>query len=559
MAHQTQPYNRSFRGSLGAGMGSLIGGSGKTYYILEHKVSSKYHRAGESQEIIVNQIELGRDPKCQVRFDESFTTVSRRHAAIIRDGDRWKLIALSETNPTYLNGKVIQREWYLQNGDEIQLSANGPKLGFIIPTGNKATVGSIGLSRRLSLFRHQALRPYKQALTALSIVLLLVIAGAVGWGFYAHDQQKQLEAKYAQLEADKIKIEEDAANLEAEMLSIKENSLLDQAEKDKQLKDLEVRASGLRNTIAKTQSELEALKESGVKPAAPKPAAPTTTPGAATAVAGTSGTAGAGTTTATEAFSEVTQCNAYVYSIFAEKWDITDIDGRVEEILRPNPTIGTGFLLNNGKFVTARHVIEPWVYYPYMSLNDEAEKFFVRLNLAAYNGGKVVVHYKAISGSGQTLTFRSDQFLSNRGGEVEIDSVRFGTNSNGRPLYAYTRTSAIIRYDWACFDTGLQGGLNFNFAPNLTPGTELEILGFPDGRGAENLNHIVPINSSCRLSRQGLDAESMTMMVSNENIEEGNSGGPVLHKNNGSYEVVGLVSGTTKRKGRIIPISAIAD
>ena len=81
----TQNYKRTLAGSVGAGMGALMGASGRTYFILEHKTSSKYHQAGESQKIIVDQVELGRDASCQVRFDESFETVSRKHAAIVRD------------------------------------------------------------------------------------------------------------------------------------------------------------------------------------------------------------------------------------------------------------------------------------------------------------------------------------------------------------------------------------------------------------------------------------------------------------------------------------------
>ena len=79
-------------------MGSVFNPRGRKYYILEHKVSSKYHRAGEAQEIIVDQIEIGRDSRCQVRFDDNFSTVSRRHAAIIKDGDNWKLVQISKTN-----------------------------------------------------------------------------------------------------------------------------------------------------------------------------------------------------------------------------------------------------------------------------------------------------------------------------------------------------------------------------------------------------------------------------------------------------------------------------
>ena len=56
----TQNYKRTLAGSVGAGMGALMGASGRTYFILEHKTSSKYHQAGESQKIIVDQVELGR-------------------------------------------------------------------------------------------------------------------------------------------------------------------------------------------------------------------------------------------------------------------------------------------------------------------------------------------------------------------------------------------------------------------------------------------------------------------------------------------------------------------
>lgn len=170
---QTTNYKRTFSGSVGSGMKSVLGDKGRRFFILEHKVSSKYHKAGDSQRIIVDEIEIGRDPRCQVRFDEQFTTVSRRHAAIVRDGDNWKLVQLSKTNSTYLNGHKVENEWYLQNGDEIQLSTNGPKLGFIAPAGDKGLVKSIGMTARLSLFRQQALRPYKTAVSILAACLII--------------------------------------------------------------------------------------------------------------------------------------------------------------------------------------------------------------------------------------------------------------------------------------------------------------------------------------------------------------------------------------------------
>jgi hypothetical protein len=110
------------------------GNEQQSYIILEHKVGSRYHNAGELQKIDADRVEIGRDLRCDVRFDENFETVSRRHAVIIRDGNHWKLAPLSQTNSTFINGETVHREWFLQHGDEIQCAVNGPKLVFRIGT-----------------------------------------------------------------------------------------------------------------------------------------------------------------------------------------------------------------------------------------------------------------------------------------------------------------------------------------------------------------------------------------------------------------------------------------
>ena len=207
MAQATQPYKRSLSGSIGSGMKSVLGGNDRRFYVLEHKVSSQYHKAGESQRIIVDQIEIGRGHECQVRFDESFTTVSRRHAAIVKDGDNWKLVQLSQTNSTYLNGRRVEKEWYLQSGDEIQLSTNGPKLGFIVPQGDKGLVKSIGLTARMNLFRQQALRPYKIALIVLSILFVLAVGGLIAYNVYQNKiHQEEMAVMQEQVDMTKQEV-----------------------------------------------------------------------------------------------------------------------------------------------------------------------------------------------------------------------------------------------------------------------------------------------------------------------------------------------------------------
>ena len=181
-------------------MAAVFNASGRQYYILEHKTESVYHHAGESQKIIVDQIELGRDASCQVRFDESFETVSRRHAAIVREGDGWKIINLSQTNPTFVNGQPIPGEWKLSSGDEIRLSSRGPLMGFIIPQGKQSLVSSIGMTERLNLFRQQALRPYKTALWIMAIVLILAVGGLITWNVLQSNKfDQELQTKQEQI------------------------------------------------------------------------------------------------------------------------------------------------------------------------------------------------------------------------------------------------------------------------------------------------------------------------------------------------------------------------
>jgi hypothetical protein len=209
-------YKRTVAGSVGAGMGAIFNGSGRTYYILEHKTSSKYHSAGESQKIIIDQIEIGRDASCQVRYDESFDTVSRKHAAIVRDGNNWQLIHLSTSNPTLVNGRPIQGTYYLQSGDEIQLSVNGPRLGFIQPQGKQGLTSSIKLTERMNLFREQALRPYRRAIWALAALLLLVILGFGAWNYKLHLDNQALRQEMAMYSAQVDSLGMLKANLEVQ-------------------------------------------------------------------------------------------------------------------------------------------------------------------------------------------------------------------------------------------------------------------------------------------------------------------------------------------------------
>ena len=525
MAQQTT-YKRSFAGSVGSGMQSIMGGGGRRFYVLEHKVSSRYHKAGESQRIIVDQIELGRGSGCQVRFDESFPTVSRRHAAIVKEGDNWKLVQLSQTNSTYLNGHRVQKEWYLQSGDEIQLSTNGPKLGFIIPQGNAGLVKSIGMTARLNLFRQQALRPYKQALTALACLLVIVI----GIGTF----------KIANMDNElKRKGQEIAGLIDAnrENTSRADSLAAELVANNQKLGDYEQTISDLIQKVIQGEQTISQLREEITE-------------------------IGSG-----EAISNdlSDQCYPHTYAIVQLRMELK-MNGETLEALdythdsNGNPqtaVVGTGFMLSDGRFITARHVTETYYYYEANWSSDPEQNAQIKSQLAfqnaiANNGGEVISYFKAISNSGRSLTFNTTQCTCDR----SHDATSTRTLDNGTPVVL--KSANVSTTDWTCFRSSGSEGLPFDdqLSGSLPAGTRLQILGFPLGRGAEDIAHPSPISSHAEVARQGLDVDG-TIMASNDDTQSGNSGGPVFVKENGKYTVVGILSGSTAGKGRIVPIRVV--
>lgn len=516
MSQPTKRYKKTLGGSLGAGMKSLMGSANKKYFILEHKVNSKYHKAGENQEIIVDQVEIGRSSTCAVRIEGDapmFDVVSRKHAAIVKDGQNWKLVHLSQTNSTYLNGHKVGKEWYLQNGDEIQLATNGPKLGFIIPSGKKSTIGSIGLTRRLSLFRQQALRPYKTAIAVLACLLLLLSSGGGYKLWDLHNQNMRLEA-----DAEKSK-------QEIQHLAVINDSIAK-----------EVVAKG--ETISEMQKQITILKDR-------KPQIINKTITKVVRVPSPDSKHDIDN-------DAINRCLPNIFYIQTLGFEITTPDGKrttVEcgsgENQLPGWS-GTGFILSDGRFITARHVTEGWYFFV---SGGQVNKNLLMLNAIANNGGKVVALFGAVSSSGTKLTFRSDQFTCNR--------------SHDRENHTEDGTKVVManldNTDYAYFRASQSGGLKYDSSKssNLERGTKLTVLGFPLGLGANGINDINPIYGSGIVAANGL--QNGVILTTDTNYEQGNSGGPVFYTDeNGDLVVVGIVSaGAGRNTGFVVPLSSL--
>ena len=510
MANQTiKAQGNTFSGSIGAGMGSIFNPGGRKYYILEHKVSSKYHKQGESQEIIVDTVELGRDSRCQVRFDERFNTVSRRHAAIVKEGDGWKLVHLSKTNSTFLNGRPIKDEWYLQNGDEIQLSVNGPKMGFIIPTGNKATVGSIGLTRRLSLFRQQAMRPYKNAIATLCAILLVTIIGFGGWGIWEHNARMN-DKLLAELRADSLS----QCLLKADSALVLNREYTDSVRKSAEYNNRQL--AGQQLHLSSALGQMKAV--SGIaNDAALKKAANS------------------------------------VYYIRVEKVDIVLPNGESMTVTRGTEGYsslfwsGTGFMLDDGRFITARHVIDGLKY-----ISSPSEHTKIALNDVENSGGSVIFTFGAYSAN-HSFSFTNKNFVTNRSTD-EVKVFEMDLDDDGEDeIYTITLADAGS-VDWACMHTSFRGDLKANpsASTSLKQQTRLVVLGYPKGYYAENVK---AIQGSCMVAADGIHRG--VIVITERNFEHGNSGGPVLRVlPDGNLEVIGIISsGYGDTIGFIVPIA----
>ena len=480
--------------TMGAGLSALSGG-GKTFFVIEHKTATARHKAGESQQIIVDYIEMGRDPQCAVRFSDQDGTVSRRHAAIFKDKDgNFVIKNLSATNPTLVNGRPVENEWFLKNGDEVQLSLEGPKLSFLTPANNKTS--TIGMTRRLSLFAKQALRPYRtqiRVLTGVVVLALAVIAYMVYFYVTGLNPQMNDLKKITKSQADSI-------------TSInKENKGLQEKFK-KSFADLD-------NKIKKSKSN--------------------------------TGGGGKGNRCDTCSISEeLSATYPSIYFVYATKL-VVEYAGETQEITDYSWS-GTGFLLTDGRFITARHVVEPWFFY---TPDDEG---MVTLNLYANNGGTVTVYFKATSPDGSVIEFKNTDFIVDRSGDV-ANAVQ---DKSGTELTAY-QASLNDGKDWASYKTGKAGKVAFDndLSNNLKSGNIIHIVGYPYGLTLQDQGKLKPFYSRSTVAQDGL--VNGVIHINDRNFDHGNSGGPVFFEKNGKYYAVGIISaGYGTSVGCIVPVSA---
>jgi pSer/pThr/pTyr-binding forkhead associated (FHA) protein len=437
-------------------------------FILKYLNNSKDYKMGQKQTIVSEHILMGRDSTCEVRFGNKYDTVSRIHASISKEGDEWKIKNLSKSNPTLINGNPVNKAWYLSSEDVIQLSYEGPKLRFSVPS--PAEKKSIPWS---VVIKEQVIRPYKKYVIAASVFFALVISSLV----YVIVKQGET-------------IDQQLIDITEIQKSTKEQS--------------EITKSRLDSIQAVYKKEVENDKKIN------RPIGEKISP----------------------FFKDIW----YIYATGVEIY----FEGE-KEYFDDYEWSGTGFLLDDGRLITAGHVVRPWLF----GVKDKSEAF---LNLIDNGTGNVRADFIAISPDGKKIEFSSN--------DVRVSSRRISKEFNVDDV-AYEMKEVEWKNDWASIKTKYKGKLSASssLSNNLKISNRLHILGYPYSLGVTEKG-MTPIYSSSDVSTKGL-VEGM-IQLTDRNFESGNSGGPALFEYNGKLKVVGIVSaGIGNSLGYLVPISKI--
>lgn len=516
MSKATQKIGTGVK-AIGAGL-KMVGGTDVPTYTLQFLTPSEKHPVHSSQTIVVPYAELGRDGNCLVQFGKDTPMVSSKHAAIEQRGPETILKQLSQTNQTFINGRPVLQEWFLTDGDEIQLSATGPRLRYVNST---AKTSGIGLSKRIQLFARQSLRPYRRALITL---LVLFVAGAAGAAYLVvtlRTDNRQLQRAYQAIDQQTKAQQEAIQKGDSLFVAGRRETANKLAAANRENGALQRELTGLK----------QALEKSRKTPPSPATAQPVVIP------------ANAG-----ELLPKmIEQVRRHVYFL---KMYLT-VEGEIE---RTYVGSGTGFLLSDGRFITARHCVQPWAYTK-LEAKEKPDEMWLMVNWLYYNRPKeaIKLELELTSPENKSIVLPAEKFVVSDGQDLYYTGIDVGLGPGKIQL-----ASLEDGTDWAFCSVDTKSAVGIPADPaeatQLKTGTVVHILGYTFGLGNSG-EAPSPFYSTANVSQTGLI--NGLINVTNLGFAQANSGGPVFVEKDGKLVNVGLVSAGNAELGLVVPINAI--
>lgn len=490
--------------SLTAGM-KVLGGVNTPTFTLEYLSPTNGKQQGAFETIVVPYIELGRDRSCGIRFGDDTPTVSRKHAAIERKGNETYILNLSKSNPTLVNGRPVNDRYFLNNGDEIQLSLEGPRLRY---NTTKQGTAKMGFTSRMNLVMQQSIRPYRTAVIAISMVLLVAIGVA---GFLIYNMQQTLveqenlialQAEITQSQADSL------AALNARNVDLSSRFATTQQAFERERARREQERTEMESTIDELREQSERLLASG----------------------------------GNVNFADIIEpLKGYVLALRLHRLDMS-YGGSQESYDLGGQLMCTGFLMQDGLFVTARHCIDLY--------DLEEDSPFAEANIIEHSGGSATFHFTAESYDGAIRFSFTNKELTADFSQDPMHRIDLGGGNQG----AVRETRFFSGADWAYMQTPLSGGLAYNkpLSRELRNGTDLFVLGYSYGERLRTSGNLEPYFSTAKVALSGI--EDGVIQAAEAGSDGGNSGGPVFTLHEGEATVIGIVTGAYVKIDYITPI-----
>lgn len=580
---QFQPATSNFGATIMQSVNLMRGKNVSNFSIVFLDPTEK-HSAGQHQSFYMPNIVFGRGSKCHVKYGDNYKTVSREHASITSNGNQQYLNHNSSAkNPTLVNGNPISGTHLLQNGDEIQFSHDGPKVRY---NTSQVKTSTIGVTSRIGSAVGQALKPYKNAVRILGLLLLSSLA----FGGYNMYKSNQLSGELSEATSVISYLEDEASMLDEKMknMSNKSNANYQKLLRDKNALQKQITDLKKNPTIVERYTEEKDKDNSNVYRLGKTNNTNTKSTRANASSDDVGGVADRGQGYENSQDDWVDNNNKEIVDhnilpkpdVFlllckrievsykgktepmgVEKFYAYDVDNPLSEN-RDAILLGTGFVDEGGDLYTARHVVQPWRF-----VNPNAPQSFkdlmMEINLLETNGADVSLYFDAFSKEGKEHAFNTKnmRFDDSKDEFIQLDKkykLEYFKPLSKKVDQKFKKTTENFS-DWAKInfqniDSEIK--ISRGKSEKLKTGTKLHCLGFSNGLTFQSARRRVDPLYSVTTVAQDYTLDGV-INTSGLPFGSGNSGGPAMVYKNGEFIAVGIITAGLDGNACIVPIQRV--